>query len=95
MTNEQGKMAKIVDVVVVDGYTIRLSWNDNNTRTIDLEPELYGPIFGPLRDRDLFGRVRIDPDTAATITWPNGADFAPEFLRGDLPLSRRERRAAS
>lgn len=44
---------------------------------VDLEKELYGEVFEPLRDKDLFKQVFL---TSRTIEWPNGADFAPEFL---------------
>jgi len=33
----------------------------------------------PLRDPDLFGKVRVNPETG-TIEWPNGADLAPDAL---------------
>jgi len=46
---------------------------------IDLEPVLYGEMYGPLRDRDLFEKVEIDPEVG-TIQWPNGADFDPATL---------------
>jgi hypothetical protein len=51
---------------------------------VDLLPEIEGPIFEPLRDPAFFSRVALDP-VAGTVVWPNGADFAPEFLR-DLPV---------
>lgn len=47
---------------------------------MDLGPELDGPVFEPLRDPSAFAEVAIDPELH-TIAWPNGADFAPEFLR--------------
>jgi hypothetical protein len=37
-------------------------------------------MCAPLRDVDRFADVRLDPEIG-TIAWPNGADFAPEFLR--------------
>lgn len=46
---------------------------------IDLEDELEGEVFGPLRDPRLFRRFRVDPELG-TIVWENEADFAPEFL---------------
>jgi hypothetical protein len=36
-------------------------------------------MFQPLRVRDYFQQVRVNPELH-TIVWPNGADFAPEFL---------------
>ena len=52
----------------------------NITRELDLEAELWGEVFEPLRDVNLFRQVRFDPDSE-TVVWPNGADLAPEFLR--------------
>ncbi|HET7360575.1 MAG TPA: DUF2442 domain-containing protein, partial [Salinimicrobium sp.] len=42
-------------------------------------PVLYGNLFSPLRNPELFKRVRLNEE-AATIEWPNGADFDPETL---------------
>jgi hypothetical protein len=44
-----------------------------------LRKELYGPIFEPLRDPAFFAQAFLDPDSR-TVTWPNGADFAPDYL---------------
>jgi len=46
---------------------------------IDIENELVGPVFEPLRDPEVFRQVAVNRETG-TIEWPNGADFAPEFL---------------
>lgn len=40
---------------------------------------LYGRIFGPLRDLNLFNQVRLDPEVH-TLVWPNDADFDPANL---------------
>ena len=53
---------------------------------IDLSDELYGPVFEPLRDREYFVRFQVDPE-AHTLTWPNGADFAPEFLHHKVAVA--------
>ena len=44
-----------------------------------LGQELHGRAFEPLRDPQEFGKLSLNPERG-TITWPNGADFAPEFL---------------
>jgi hypothetical protein len=40
---------------------------------------LAGELYGPLRDLNLFNRVKIDPEVR-TLRWPNGADFDPATL---------------
>lgn len=68
----------VTEVKYLDNYRIWLRFSDGAEGIIDLEPELYGEVFSPLRDRALFRQVGL---TSRTIEWPNGADFAPEFLR--------------
>ena len=61
------------------GYELRLQFSDGVVKDVDLSGELYGEVFAPLRDPELFGKVKVSQETR-TIEWPNGADFAPEFL---------------
>jgi hypothetical protein len=69
----------VTSVTYLEGYKLRLTFNDDAVKEVDLQGELYGEVFEPLREVALFRQVRVDPDTN-TIEWPNGADFAPEFL---------------
>jgi hypothetical protein len=88
---------KVVEVRPLDGYRLWLRFHDGTTGTIDLSDELWGPMFEPLKDGEFFARAAIDPELD-TVTWPNGADFAPEFLyeetarqgaRADAPQAAR------
>ena len=63
----------------LEGYKLRLWFNNGIVKEVDLKDELYGEVFEPLRDIALFKQLAVNPDTN-TIEWPNGADFAPEFL---------------
>lgn len=67
------------EVIYIKPYKLRLRFSDGLMKDIDLEAELHGEIFQPLKDVKLFKQVYINKDTR-TIEWPNGADFAPEFL---------------
>jgi hypothetical protein len=69
----------VVAVRHVRDYVLWLRFSDGTEGEVDLGPELDGPVFEPLRDTERFRRVRVNPELR-TITWPNGADFAPEFL---------------
>ncbi len=60
-------------------YVLLLRFNNGKEVEIDLADELSGEIFEPLQDPDYFKKWRLNPETE-TIEWPNGADFAPEFL---------------
>lgn len=63
----------------VGSFTLRVEFADGSHQTIDFEPVLAGELYGPLRDPDVFSRVRLDPE-AHTLVWPNGADFDPATL---------------
>ncbi len=63
----------------VRGYVLWLRFNDGAEGEIDLESELEGEVFAPLKDPSQFRRFRVDPELQ-TVVWENGADLAPEFL---------------
>ena len=71
----------ITDVKYLDGYRLWLQFSDKAAGVVDLEPELYGEVFEPLRDPAFFQQVYL---TSRTVEWPNGADFAPEFLHRQI-----------
>lgn len=60
-------------------YVIWLKFNDGAEGEVNLEDELYGEVFEPLKDLEMFKSFRVDP-VLETIVWENGADLAPEFL---------------
>lgn len=69
----------VTKVKVVGEYSLELMFDNGVRKRVNLRRELYGPIFEPLRDPAYFAKAYIDPDSR-TVTWPNGADFAPDFL---------------
>lgn len=78
------RVARIRSVEPLEGFVLRLSFDDGSEREVDLEGELWGPVFEPLRETpELFRQVRVD-DELGTIVWPNGADMDPDVLHGDF-----------
>ena len=71
------KVIRIISADYLEDYKIKLKFNDGLEKKIDLEKELYGEIFEPLKNIDYFKNFSLNH---FTIEWPNGADFAPEFL---------------
>ena len=42
------------------GFRLRLTFEDGTVGEIDLADELWGPVFEPLKDSDLFTQVSVD-----------------------------------
>lgn len=68
----------IVDEVeYLKDYKLVLTFRDSSMKIVNLEGELWGEIFEPLKDIEYFKTVYLE---GSSIAWNNGADFAPEFL---------------
>lgn len=72
-------MERVVSLALVGPHSLELTLDDGIRRRVDLEAELWGPVFEPLRDPAFFARATVAP-VLGTVVWPNGADFSPEFL---------------
>ena len=68
---------EVIKAEYIDGYRIKLWFNNNVTKVVDLKSSLKGIVFEPLKDLDFFKRFAAKFNT---VEWENGADFAPEFL---------------
>lgn len=69
----------VTRVSYLQSYQLELEFSDGIVKRVDLSRELYGEVFEPLKDISSFRQVTLNEETN-TIEWPNGADFAPEFL---------------
>jgi len=68
---------EIIEANYLNDFKLLLKFNDGAEMTVDLENELTGSVFTPLKDKNKFMRFSI---VFNTIEWENGADFAPEYL---------------
>ena len=80
-------MVRVVEARHVADYVIWLRFDDGTEGEVDLKDELYGEVFEPLKDKKFFKSFTVNPEWH-TISWPNGADFAPEFLYSAVEASR-------
>ena len=60
-------------------FELLLEFSDGVVKRVDLSRELHGEVFEPLKEAEFFNQAYLNPETG-TVEWPNGADFAPEFL---------------
>jgi uncharacterized protein DUF2442 len=66
-----------VAFVVLRPYILRVMFADGLVRDVDLESELHGEVFEPLKDPAYFAQGFLE---MGAVEWPNGASFAPEFM---------------
>lgn len=67
------------DAAYVTAHKIKVRFGNDEVRLVDLAPYLNGPIFQPLQDLSYFKTFTVNKDID-TLTWPNDADFSPDFL---------------
>lgn len=73
-------LPRVVEAEYRGGFSIRVTFSDSVTGTIDFSGWLHGPVFEPLKDPAYFARFFID---GGTVACPNGADIAPETLHDE------------
>ena len=77
---------RIKEAKHVGNYTIWLRFADGAEGEVDLSAELVGEVFEPLKNQDFFKTFVLHSELK-TVVWPNGADFAPEFLRSSIRVA--------
>lgn len=75
--------ARVVSVVTLGGFRLRITFTDDLVRELDFEGVLTGGVFADLEEEQTFARVTVD-EVAGTICWPNGVDLDPDVLHGDF-----------
>lgn len=76
----------VLEARYLHDHVVWLRFRDGTAGEIDLAPALKGPIFEPLHDVAYFRQFTLDP-TFHTLTWPNQADIAPEYLHDHIRVT--------
>jgi hypothetical protein len=69
----------ITDVSVPRHGVVILTFEDGTTGEVEVIDRMWGPVFEEARTVEGFASVWVDPESG-TITWPGGADLAPDTL---------------
>jgi hypothetical protein len=71
-------MNDVVEIKYKEGFIYHVVFDDGRRGDIDFSEYIgRGPVFEPLRDKTFFKKATVE---GGTISWPNGADIAPERL---------------
>lgn len=74
-------MPVVIEAKYVSDYKIRVVFNNGEERIADFSKWGLGRgVYKPLKDKAYFKKFFVD---GWTISWPNGADIAPETLYMD------------
>jgi len=73
---------RVVSVHPLEDFRLTVRFDDGTCGEVALCDRLFGPVFEPLRDPDVFAQVFVDEFGA--VAWPNGADLAPDALYAQL-----------
>ena len=76
-------MVDVVSVKPLGGFRlhVRFSNGSEGTRDFNALVRERGAALEPLRDEAYFARVFLD---FGALTWPNGYDMCPDWLRGEM-----------
>jgi hypothetical protein len=72
-------MNKIIAVTPKDNMLVYVKFADGFSAELDVKQFLKGGISDDIKDPDIFKKVRVDE--FGGISWINGFDFCPNFLR--------------
>ena len=71
---------RVTEVEPLPDRRLRVRFRDGLEGIVDVRPLIrLGGVFAPLADDALFRQVWVDAE-ARTVTWPNGADIAPDVM---------------
>ena len=75
-------MQRVTHIEPRHEYHLYVEFDDGLQGEVDLTDRLFGPVFEPLKDPEVFAQAFLDE--FGVVCWPNGADLAPDGLHHRL-----------
>jgi hypothetical protein len=87
-------MIDVVSVKPLGGYRLHVKFDNGSGGTHDFSALIKerGAIVEPLRDEPYFARVFLE---LGALTWPNGYDMCPDWLRMEMEAAGELTRVAA
>jgi hypothetical protein len=87
-------LTKITKLEKLGGFRLRVCFSDGSAGEHDFAAMVQeeGPMLEPLRDEAFFARAFLE---FGALTWPNGFDIAPEWLRREMEKAGELSRVAA
>lgn len=76
-------MHKILSVLPIKGYKIKVKFIDNVEGIVDLSDIKGKGVFSVWNDEKVFNDVFIDKESN-TVAWPGGIDLCPDVLYAEV-----------
>jgi hypothetical protein len=76
-------MIRIIEARPLEGYRLKVRFNDGLEGIYAVAPEQRGGVFLSLRDPAIFNAVRLNPDFGC-VEWPGGVDLCPTSMHEEM-----------
>lgn len=86
-------MNEIIEIKILDNHLIWMKFHDGVEKVVNFSPFIGKGISKDLQDPDFFNQATIEP--GGGISWPNGYDFCPNFLREQKDADQTERKLSA
>jgi hypothetical protein len=81
-------MRKVVEVQILEGFSLRLVFDDGVAGTVDLSDLVGKGVFAVWKDRSAFEQVRIG--SSGELSWGEQVDLCPDALYLKVTRKRPE-----
>ena len=76
-------MIRIIEAIPLDGWRLKIRFNDGLEGIYSVDPERRGGVFSALQDPSLLKALRVNPEFGC-VEWPGGVDLCPSSMHREM-----------